>query len=137
MLLMPSIFKARQFFLSTNYRHVSSLSNRLNSEVGLGSWLWLAAAAEGRASSEVSFNAFRNSLICYTGLFAATKGRICHHLRYLFLSDEACYGSSFLQQWAQRCLTAPLGLHQAVLWDYKVQGNICQLHGLPGFTVII
>lgn len=31
MLLMPSIFKATQIFLSTNYRGVASLSNRLKS----------------------------------------------------------------------------------------------------------
>lgn len=40
MLLMPSVFKARQFFLSTNYRDVASLSNRLKTEAGLRNWLW-------------------------------------------------------------------------------------------------
>lgn len=37
-LLMPSIFKARQFFLSMNYSGDASLSNRLKTEVGLRSW---------------------------------------------------------------------------------------------------
>lgn len=95
----------------------------------LRSWLWLnllAAVAEGRASSEAGFNAFMNSLICNTVWFAATRGRICHHLRYLSLSDEAheealsrtsgpCAVS--LQRWActrQCCGTT--SEHWAALW---------------------